>query len=134
MRARFEPVFKTGWERVEPLRKLWPGADRRNEGDARRRRVESEVLWRGASQGPGQHNRAAAVGDGLVTNIPEPRGSFNTSFIEAIQMRNRARILLRAGAVDAAFAMIDASLAVEEVEGGQASGLHEPLPDGSWTQ
>ena len=59
---------------------------------------------------------AAAVGDGLVTNIPEPRGSFNTSFIEAIQMRNRARILLRAGAVDAAFAMIDASLAVEEVD------------------
>ena len=59
---------------------------------------------------------SVAIGDGLRTDVPQPTGGFEAGFVESIQLRNRARILLGAGAVEAAFALIDASISVDEVD------------------
>ena len=60
---------------------------------------------------------AAILGTGLVTTVPAPSGLVNTDFLEAIILRNRARILQRAGHPDAAMELMQRSLAMKDVGG-----------------
>jgi serine/threonine protein kinase len=60
---------------------------------------------------------ASAIGDGLSSSVPAPRGIINTNFLQAIILRNRARMLQRAGANTIAHELITRSLEIEGVDG-----------------
>ena len=60
---------------------------------------------------------AITVGDGLSSSVPAPRGIINTNFLQAIILRNRARMLQRAGANTVAHELIERSLEIEGVDG-----------------
>ena len=66
----------------------------------------------------GMIDDSVALGDPLDSDVPPPTGALETGFIKATLMRNRARILHREGASDAAFDLIDASLAINEADPG----------------
>ena len=60
---------------------------------------------------------AMVLGIDLEATVPPPNGIANTDFLQAIILRNRARILQRAGHGDAALDLIERSMAVEGVDG-----------------
>ena len=60
---------------------------------------------------------AAIIGDGLKSEVSPPLGRINTNFLQAIILRNRARVLQRAGANQVAHALVRRSLEIDGVDG-----------------
>lgn len=60
----------------------------------------------------------SVLGEPLQSDIPKPTGALDIGFIEAMLLRNRARMLHRAGASQEALAMLERSLAITAVDPG----------------
>ena len=59
---------------------------------------------------------AQTLGEQLTSDVPAPTQALDIGFIKAMLLRNRARILHRAGASETALSLLEESLAIAEID------------------